>query len=143
MWCTGLFVIIVAIDNCTSGLSVSVWVKVNLNPINGVFTWKKIALFIRIIPIATVGEVTPFDEGASIFVIVVNPTITYISWFSNKLAFDLLTIRLIKVDIDTINSLRPLENGSISISIVPIIIKIKVLLFKEGTRIFVIEFNST
>lgn len=142
MWCTGLFVIIVAIDNCISGLSVSFWIKVNLNPIDGVFTWKKIALIVSIIPMATVSEVTPFDEGAIIFVIVVNPTITYISWLSNKLPFDLLTVWLIKVDIDTINSVRPFENGSISISIVPIIIKIKVLLFKEGTIIFVIEFNS-
>ena len=71
MWCTGLFVIIVAIDNCISGLSVSFWIKVNLNPIN--------ALIVSIIPMATVSEVTPFDEGAIIFVIVVNPTITYIS----------------------------------------------------------------
>ena len=143
MWCTNLFVIIVAIDNCTSGLSVSVWIKVNVDPIYGLLTWKKISLFIRIVPMATISEVTTFDEGTSIFVVVVNPFITYISWLSNKLPFDLLTVWLIKVDIDTINSVRPFENDSVSISIVPIIIKIKVLLFKEGASIFVIEFNST
>ena len=143
MWCTNLFVIIVAIDNCTSGLSVSFWIKVNVDPIYGLLTWKKISLFIRIVPMATISEVTTFDEGTSIFVVVVNPFITYISWLSNKLPFDLLTVWLIKVDIDTINSVRPFENDSVSISIVPIIIKIKVLLFKEGASIFVIEFNST
>lgn len=143
MWCTNLFVIIVAIDNCTSGLSVGVWIKVNVDPIYGLLTWKKISLFIRIVPMATISEVTTFDEGTSIFVVVVNPFITYISWLSNKLPFDLLTVWLIKVDIDTINSVRPFENDSVSISIVPIIIKIKVLLFKEGASIFVIEFNST
>lgn len=142
MWCTNLFVIIVTIDNCTSGLSVSVWIKVNVDPIYGLLTWKKISLFIRIVPMATISEVTTFDEGTSIFVVVVNPFITYISWFSNKLPFDLLTVWLIKVDLNTINRVRPFENGSVSISIVPIIIKIKVLLFKEGASIFVIEFNS-
>lgn len=130
MWCTNLFVIIVAIDNCTSGLSVSVWIKVNVDPIYGLLTWKKISLFIRIVPMATISEVTTFDEGTSIFVVVVNPFITYISWFSDKLSFDLLTIWLIKVNLNTINSVCSFENDSVSVSIVPITIKIKVLLLK-------------
>ena len=121
-----------------------------MHPINGLWAFKDIPLRISVVPVSIVVKVLTFYKSSRIFIIELTRSfISIVVLFTdystiriNKSSLGLDTAIRIKVDLNPIDGLFALENFTLSIDVVPIIINLDIAICSQiysSTRIFVVE----